>query len=234
MLSEEPRNFPDRRYRYSDQFIRTAYLSANIRYGNGMSRSPDPRRKPELVAQILDFLLDKSLSGLTFRTLAAGLGVSTFTLVYHFGTRAELLSEIVAAISGRETGILENMVASPTSVDAYFDGLESSWQWTLQPRNRQLQRLEFEAAMIEALDPEGHLFVRKLFARWQRIGCEALVSFGIPPEDAEEESRLIVDTFYGIQFDLVLNGDERSASDAFARAVAVHRERIGDFLGQSV
>ena len=67
-----------------------------------MSRRPDPERKPELVAQILDYLLDKPLSSLTFRTLASGLGVSTFTLVYHFGTRAELLSEIVAAISGRE------------------------------------------------------------------------------------------------------------------------------------
>ena len=141
-----------------------------------MSRRPDPERKPELVAQILDYLLDKPLSSLTFRTLASGLGVSTFTLVYHFGTRAELLSEIVAAISGREAGIHENMVAHPASLDAYFDGLESSWQWAMQPRNRQLQRLEFEASMIEALDPSGHVFVRKLFARWQRLGYEALLS----------------------------------------------------------
>ena len=198
-----------------------------------MSRRPDPERKPELVAQILDYLLDKPLSSLTFRTLASGLGVSTFTLVYHFGTRAELLSEIVAAISGREAGIHENMVAHPASLDAYFDGLESSWQWAMQPRNRQLQRLEFEASMIEALDPSGHVFVRKLFARWQRLGYEALMSFGVAPEAADVESRLVVDTFYGIQFDLVLNGDDQRASDAFARAVALHRERIADLVGQS-
>ena len=199
-----------------------------------MSRRPDPGRKPELVAQILDYLLDKPLSGLTFRTLATGLGVSTFTLVYHFGTRAELLSEIVEAISGRETGIHENLVVNPASVEAYVDGLRSSWLWTLQARNRQLQRLEFEAAMIEALNPDGHVFVRSLFARWQRVVYEALLSFGMVPEEAEEESRLVVDTFYGIQFDLLLNGDDQRASDAFARAVALHWDRIADLIGPRV
>ena len=194
---------------------------------------PDLERKPELVANILEYLLDKPLSGLTFRKLAAALGVSTFTLVYHFGTRAEMLRDVVSAISAREAGIHENLVINPASLDAYFDGLERSWEWTLEPRNRQLQRLEFEASMMEALHPEEHTFVRALFARWQQIGYDALVSFGISEVDAEEESRLVVDTFYGVQFDLVVNGDEAKATAAFSRAVALHRHRIEELLGQS-
>ena len=206
-------------------------VSANIRYGKGMSRLPDLERKPELVANTLEYLLDKPLSSLTFRKLASALGVSTFTLVYHFGTRAELVRDVVSAISARETGIHENLVINPASLDAYFDGLERSWEWTLEPRNRQLQRLEFEASMMEALSPDEHTFVRSLFARWQQIGYDALISFGIGNLDAEEESRLVVDTFYGIQFDLVINGDEAKATAAFARAVALHRHRIEELLG---
>jgi AcrR family transcriptional regulator len=199
-----------------------------------MSRLPDLERKPELVANILEYLLDKPLASLTFRKLASALGVSTFTLVYHFGTRAEMVRDVVSAISAREAGIHENFVINPASVDAYFDGLERSWEWTLAPRNRQLQRLEFEASMLEALSPEQHTFVRALFARRQRIGYDALVSFGIGDADAEEESRLVVDTFYGVQFDLVVNGDEAGATAAFSRAVAQHRRRIEELLGQTV
>ena len=191
-----------------------------------MSRRPDPERKPELVAQILDYLLDKPLSGLSFRTLADALDVSTFTLVYQFGTRAQLLSEIVKAISAREVEIHQRLIANPGTLDVYFEGLERSWEWTLQPRNRRLQRLEFEASMIEALDPAGHTFVRALYARWQEIGTQALLSFGLSAEDAEVESRLMVDSFFGLQFDLVLTGDERAATAAFARAARHHRERI--------
>jgi AcrR family transcriptional regulator len=199
-----------------------------------MSRLPDLERKPELVMHILEYLLDKPLSSLTFRKLASALGVSTFTLVYHFGTRAEMVRDVVSAISARDAGIHENLVINPTSLDAYFDGLERSWEWTLEPRNRQLQRLEFEASMMEALHPEEHTFVRALFARWQQIGYDALVSFGIGEADAEDESRLVVDTFYGIQFDLVINGDEAKATAAFSRAVALHLYRIQELLGQSV
>ncbi|MEO7006918.1 MAG: TetR/AcrR family transcriptional regulator [Terrimesophilobacter sp.] len=198
-----------------------------------MSRLPDLERKPELVANILEYLLDKPLSSLTFRKLASALGVSTFTLVYHFGSRAEMVRDVVCAISAREIGIHEKLVINPASVDAYFAGLEQSWEWTLEPRNRQLQRLEFEASMMEALSPNEHTFVRALFARWQQIGYDALISFGIGEADAQEESRLVVDTFYGIQFDLVINGDEAKANAAFSRAVSLHRYRIEELLGQS-
>src|ERR1019366_7207370 len=118
-----------------------------------MPRHPDPSRKPQLLSEILEYLLGRSLASVSFRTIAQALGVSTYTLVYHFGTREELLSEIVAAVSTRATAIEGELITSPDTLETYCAGLESSWQWTLQPRNRQLQRLEFEASLIEALEP---------------------------------------------------------------------------------
>lgn len=197
-----------------------------------MPRHADPERKPALIAQILDFLLDKPLSGLSFRTLARALDVSTFTLVYQFGTRAELLSEIVRAISSRETEIHQRLATNPGTIDVYFEGLVLSWDWTLDPRNRRLQRLEFEASMIEALDPASHTFVRSLYTRWQQIGFDALVSFGLSAEDADVESRLMVNTFYGIQYDLVVNNEQERATAAFTRAIQHHRERIMALIRQ--
>jgi AcrR family transcriptional regulator len=199
-----------------------------------MPRHPDPLRKPQLLGEILDYLLDKSLASVSFRTIAQALGFSTYTLVYHFGTRDQLLSEIVAAVSTRATVIEEFMDSAPNTLERYFEGLEESWEWTLIPRNRQLQRLEFEAALIEAIEPGTHTFSRSLFDTWLRIGSTALTSLGIEPAAAEVESRLVVDTFYGIQYDFVLNGDVKPATRAFEEAMRLHRGRIEALLPETV
>ncbi len=203
-------------------------------HSGGMPRHPDPLRKPQLLAEILDYLLDKSLASVSFRTIALALGFSTYTLVYHFGTRDQLLSEIVAAVSTRTVEVEQQMVDAPDTLDAYFRGLEESWAWTLQPRNRQLQRLEFEASLIEAVEPDKHDFSRALFATWQRIGQQALISLGIPERDAVVEVRMLVDNFYGIQYDFVLNGDAEPATRAFTEAMRRHRERIESLLPDAV
>ena len=185
------------------------------------------------MAEILDYLLDKSLASVSFRTIAQALGFSTYTLVYHFGTRDQLLSEIVAAVSTRTVAVEQQMRETPDTLAAYFQGLEESWAWTLQPRNRQMQRLEFEASLIEALEPHTHDFSRALFATWQRIGQEALVSLGMDPDLAVVEVRLLVNTFYGIQYDFVLNGEAEPATRAFNEAMRRHRERIEVLLPAS-
>ena len=180
-----------------------------------MTRKPDSSRKPALLEQILEFLLDKPLASLSFNTLAKALGVSTFTLVYHFGSRAELLGDIVWAISAREQDVQENLKDNPGTIDDYLAGLEWSWDWAVQPRNRQLQRLEFEASMMEAQDPTSHTFMRSLFAQWQKIGAKGLVALGLSEEEAEAETRLTVNTFFGLQYDLVVNQDPEAVGAAF-------------------
>jgi AcrR family transcriptional regulator len=193
-------------------------------------RQPDTARKPQLVADILEYLLDKPLASVSFRTLAKALDCSTYTLVYHFGTRQHLLSEIVAAASSRVIGIEERLQSNPGTLDVYFEGLVMSWKWTLEPRNRQLQRLEFEAALIEAVEPETHTFSRALYETWLRIGTESLRSLGLSDADAALETRLIVATFYGIQYDYVLNHDAVGTGAAFDLAMARHRERLEQMM----
>lgn len=191
-----------------------------------MPRQPDPSRKPQLLADILEHLLDKSLASVSFRTIAQALGCSTYTLVYHFGTREKLLSEIVAAVSTRTATVDEQMRSASDTVDAYFASFDASWAWTLQPRNRQLQRLEFEAALIEAAEPHNHTFSRALFATWQRIGEDALRKLGVDKKTAAVEARILVDTFYGIQYDFVLNDNAKAATSAYRQVMARHRERV--------
>lgn len=195
-----------------------------------MARTVDPSRKPALVELILDYLLDKPLSEMSFRTLAKGIGVSTYALVYHFGTREQLVREIVAAISSRAIFVEDRLRQLDATLETYLEGLELSWSWAIEPRNRQLQRLEFEAALLETVHPGEIAHVRALIDHWQAIGRDALLGFGLSAEDAEVESRFIVAVFHGLQYDLVVTGDVEAATRAFRRALELHRRAIQELF----
>jgi AcrR family transcriptional regulator len=195
-----------------------------------VTREADPEKKPALLQQVVDYLIDKPLSALTFRGLATALGVSSFTLVYHFGTRANLVREIIGAIATRQSGFETVLDPEDVTLDSYFEGLRRTFELTLLPRNRALQRLEFEAQMLEAVEPE-HTLTRQVHEELQNRGRDTLVALGVDENNAAIESRLLIDTFYGIQVGLVINNDDVRATEAFDRALRQHRERIITLTG---
>jgi AcrR family transcriptional regulator len=204
--------------------------SAQIGYRVGMTRKADPAKKPALLEEIIDYLLDKPLSTLTFRGLALALGVSPFTLVYHFGTRDELVHEIIGAIATRQRGFEAPLHPETLTLDSYCDDLRRTFELTLQPRNRALQRLEFEAQMLEAAQSDLSV-TRAVHLELQMRGIDALVRLGLSGKEAAIEGRLILDMFYGIQVGLVVNQDDERATEAFESALDRHRDRIVTLRG---
>ena len=199
-----------------------------------MPRSPDPTRKAVLVAQILEHFENNALASLSFRTLARALGVSTYALVYHFGNRQQLLNEIVQAIAQRQKSAEEHIDTTAPSVEAHLEQLQASFNWQLDAANLKLQRLEFEAAMIEALDPGEHDHTRSVFAFWVDETERTLIALGLNAEDAATESRILNNFFYGFQYDLVVNNDPKGASAAFALVMERYREHLSTLIERSV
>lgn len=197
-----------------------------MRYVYVMARTADPQRRPALLAQIVDYLIDQPLATLSFRTLATALGVSTYTLVYQFGSRAELLHEIVRAITTRQNIVVEAVAAETGDLEQHLQNLRDSWNWVLHPRNRQLQRLEFEAAMLEVHEPGTDPITPRVFELWHSSGHRALLAMGLQDADASLEARIITNTMYGLQYDLIINGEEEHATAAFDRALDAYRHRI--------
>jgi AcrR family transcriptional regulator len=200
-----------------------------MRYAFRVTRQADPAKKPALLEQIVDYLIDKPLSALTFRGLASALDVSSFTLVYHFGTRDDLVREIIAAIATRQRGFETVFDPETVTIDSYFVGLRKTFDLTLAPRNRALQRLEFEAQMLEAVAPD-HAVTRVAHEELHSRARETLIALGLDRADAVVEAQLIIDTFYGIQVGLVVSGDVKRATAAFDRALQYHRERVAPLV----
>ncbi len=195
-----------------------------------MARRTDPSRKPELLAAIVDHLREHPLSGVTFRTLADALGVGPFTLVYHFGTRNELIIEIIRAVTARQQQVIDAELAVEPSLESHISAIRDSWLGFLAPTTRALLRLEFEAALMEVTDPTLRAGGRDVHARWVEWGTEALERLGVETSEARIEARILVDQLYGFQLDLVVTRDDAGATAAFDRALDSYRDRVAALM----
>ncbi len=191
-----------------------------------MPRRADPERKPAMLAAIIEALRDRPLSSVTFRSLAEALDVSTFALVYHFGTHDELVVEIVQGLVARQQGIIEAERSAPPTLDAHLEAVRESWHGAMQPLVRPLLRLEMEAALLEVVRPDLRAGARDVHARWLQWQTDSLERLGVPADRAALESRLLVDQLYGLQFDLVISGDDAAVESLSQRAIDDYRERI--------
>jgi AcrR family transcriptional regulator len=196
-----------------------------------VGRTKDLERKPALLAAIIDYLIDKPLSAVSFRTLAEGLSVSTFTLVYHFGTRAELIREVVQAVSERQTYVVRVAEGESRTVEVHLDNIRESWRLSLAERAQQLHRLEFEAAMLESREQRSDRLTQAALDRWNHSGAEALMGLGVAPEQAALEARIIVVTIYGLHYDLLVTGDAERVSATLEHALGHYEQRIRALIG---
>lgn len=206
-------------------------MSQNVRYVNDVPRISEPSRRERLLSEIVDHLGDSSLASFSFRTLARGLGVSTYSLVYYFGTREQLLSEIVRAIAERQKSA-EPRTEEIVSIDDHLAQIRASFEWQLDPQNLRLQRLEFEAATLET--PDSHVLTRTVFGFWMAETQRVLAGLGLNERDAALEARILNNVFYGFQYDLVVNGDLASATEAFELVMERYREHLGNVIERSV
>ena len=182
-----------------------------------MPRRPDPTRKPELLAQIIEHLRGRSIATVSFRTLADALGVSTYVFVYHFGNRAELVAEIVRGVVARHDAAL---AVDPTVLDdeAFRSHLLDAWGDATSERGRDLLRLETEAALLEVVAGE-HGPARGDVVRWHDFVARWLVARGVPEAVAVPEARITVDALRGLQHDALVTAEVRPLTTAAARVV---------------
>lgn len=197
-----------------------------------MARPTRDERKAELLAAILDYLMDKTLAELTFRSLADGLGMSAYVLVYHFGSRDQLINDIVVSIESR-LDRMRNTDVRDIDRAAWRDFLLDSWQWTMAQRNRHLTRLEFEATAQDIVAAEPRGTSQEHFRMLHHKTRDWLMVQGIPEEFADTDARLFTSTFYGLQFDFVVMNEPEAATKAFELMLTVFFNNLETRLAAS-
>jgi AcrR family transcriptional regulator len=169
-----------------------------------MARPVDPHRKMAVLERAADYVLDHGLVGLSLRPLARALGTSPRMLLYDFGSKEQLIHEVLAEIRGREEALLEADVHT----------IEDVWRWIAAPAREPFLRLFFEVYVGALGRAEAEPFVRDwlefLRTRWR------------PPVD-EATATLMVAVVRGLLLDRLATG-EHDRTDAALRRFSSYLE----------
>ena len=165
-----------------------------------------------LLQAAVDRVVQRGLADLSLRQLAEEIGTSHRMLIYHFGSKEGLVSEVVKALDERLYATA--WPAAQQHADHPVEASRAVWRAVSSPNRRDEQVLMMEmlvAAMRRRAGTEElaeHLHDWAAASESQAQWLDA---------DAHRQSRLLAAVVRGLLVDLLVSGDHAGVDDAFER-----------------
>lgn len=174
--------------------------------------------RDRLLAAALDHILEHGLGDLSLRELAAAIGTSHRMLIYHFGSKEDLIVAVIQTVEAMQRSTyaeLETEMLSPA------DTMRAMWKRFTDPSLGPLERLFFEI-YGQALQgrPGAVGLLDGIIDNWTEPAAQYAIARGIAPDIARAEARLSVAVIRGLLLDLLATGDRRGVNAAFERYAA--------------
>jgi AcrR family transcriptional regulator len=185
-----------------------------------MSRPPNPETRARLRAGAVEYVLANGLASLSLRPLAKALDTSARMLVYHFGSRDNLLTEILAGVREREDRRIQTWLRSGRQKRTLADFITWYWRRAASPAARPMLRLIFELYALALRQPADYRGVLESpLDYWRALQTSTGGGAGIDPAI----TTLIVATIRGLLLDVAATGDAKRTNAALKSLVALVR-----------
>lgn len=163
-----------------------------------MPRPVDVRRRRQLLEAAVDYVIEHGLSTLSLRPLAAALETDAPVLLHHFGSKENLLVQILNGVRDRLRHVAADTAGGP-------EQLRPVWEWAAAPEHEPLYRLFFEAYGIALRNPVAYReFLDHVVADWL-----AQLSPGMG-----DRATLAIAAVRGLLLDLLTTGDRARVDTA--------------------
>lgn len=175
-----------------------------------MPRQRDPGRRDELEASLVDHVLAHGLADLSLRGVAAALGISTYPLAYHFGSKEGVVATALAGAEERQRAMVAEWAAEPGGDLA--DLLRRYWAWASRDEALPFFRLFFEVAGLALRRPERFPgFLGRAWQPWLDLLRDLARQRGLSDEDATAAAALAASVASGAMLGLLATGDRAMA-----------------------
>lgn len=183
------------------------------RSGGGAARGGDGDRRARLVSAAVDHVAAHGIADLSLRRLGAAIGVSHRMLIHYFGSKEQLLAEIVRESERRQRDLLTRLRLEPGL--SPVDVARLLWRQLTDPATAGQERLFFEIN-VDALrgGPEAVRVLEGLMTEWLEPLVAAETAGGAGPAAARRRARLGLATVRGLLLDLLTTGDRADVDAA--------------------
>jgi AcrR family transcriptional regulator len=177
--------------------------------------SPGSPRRAELLNACYGYVLEHGLAGLSLRPLAAATGTSPRVLLYLFGSKEQLVRELLARARHEQISLLAGLLG-PGIPDGGFEALaDRLWNLLSSPGQRPMVRLTYEAFLRSVSRDPGPW--QGFAAETARDYLELLISAqpGTHPAHAEATAASTLALIRGLLLELLADGDTDRATAAW-------------------
>ncbi|HTU83550.1 MAG TPA: TetR/AcrR family transcriptional regulator [Candidatus Acidoferrales bacterium] len=171
-----------------------------------MPRTADEARRAELLERAVDYVLQHGLAELSLRPLAKALNSSPRVLLYYFGSKEELVVEIIRSGRARQRETFAEVKFAPGM--SAREVSRELWRRFSDPRWLPLMRLFFEVYALAMQAPQRFPgFLERAVEDWldPLQACSTLPGFD--RDAARAFATVIVAGYRGFLLDLCATGD---------------------------
>ncbi len=173
-------------------------------------------RREELLDLTIDHLMTRGLNDLSLRQLAEAIGTSHRMLIYHFGTKENLVSDAVQEVRHRERVLFESRERELDDPDDPMGPIRASFAHNTSAEMAPYFRLLYEVWGIALVHPERYgRFLEGIISTWVDAFAGVLRRAGMPARDARVRATLALGALRGLQLDLYTTRDRPRVNAAF-------------------
>ena len=178
-----------------------------------MARTADERHRAELLDRIVDYVMESGLAELSLRPLAKAVGSSPRVLLYYFGSKDELVVEILVRAGERQRDVFAKLPKNPQSFE---ESMRAAWSIMSAPKQEAIFRLFFETYGLALQNRKKFArFLDRVVENWLAYLAPAALRDGYSEKDARALATVMIAAFRGFMLDLCATRDRKRVDRAF-------------------
>jgi AcrR family transcriptional regulator len=176
--------------------------------------------KDRLLRATIDYVAKNGVADLSLRGLAAAIGTSHRMLIYHFGTKEDLLIAVIRTVEQEQRDRLADLEIDPSLSPAEM--MRRMWRHISDPALWPNERLFFEM-YGQALQGRPHTdFLDDVVESWLEPITALRREQGVPARVARAQARVDLAMTRGLLLDLLATGDRAGADAAMRQYSALY------------
>jgi AcrR family transcriptional regulator len=188
----------------------------------------DHQQRADLLDALVDYTVEHGFTELSWQPVSAALGVSTTTLVHHFGTKEQMLISVLGRLRERAFATSNEQIGEQPDLAS---AARTVWTRISDPERWKEFRLFFAVYGRALQAPEQFAgFLGRVVSEWMS-DLRVAQGPGTDPQTATRTATLVIATIRGLLLDLLTTGDRARVEDAaesFFASLETQSAAVGD------
>jgi len=178
-----------------------------------MAGVPNTKRPVELLDAIHAYLVKNGVSDLSLRPLAKAVDSSPRALLYHFGSKEEMIDRVLSRIREQQRDRFTKM--SPATFPPPSAGCREIWRSMTTARAEPLFRLYFQIYALALQHPRRFAdFLHNTVTDWLEFIAKPMVDEGYRKAEARAFATVVLAGFRGLMLDYCATHDRKRLDHA--------------------